>query len=220
MGGDLDRLGQPLDGIESPRQERQRRDDEIGDRRDVVEFLRPDAADGAQKRQHQRRHDAVIDDEPPVLDLKLDEEAHGQPDDDADGDAPRRPAHGETEGQFVGGERRHQGIDDVALNLGDDDRRRGVGEGVLGDGHDDQARGQEFHERHAGDGPDGAAKRQREDRQKQQRRHHRRHQGLGIDLDEAPDLAQIERPQPDPVDGAHDGRVRWPVHGWIYTPGP
>ena len=62
MGSDLGRLGQPLDGIEGPRQERQRRDDKIGDRRDVVEFLRPDAADGAQKRQHQRRHDGVPQD--------------------------------------------------------------------------------------------------------------------------------------------------------------
>jgi hypothetical protein len=35
----------------------------------------------------------------------------------------------------------------------------------------------------------------------------------------APDLAHIECPQPDPVDGAHGCYFRGFVHAWIYKPG-
>ena len=48
VGERLERLGKPFDRIERPREERQRRDHEIGHRRDVIEFLRPYAADRSQ----------------------------------------------------------------------------------------------------------------------------------------------------------------------------
>ena len=96
--------------------------------------------------------------------------------------------------------RRHQHIDDIALNLGDDQRRRGIGEGVLCHRHHDQAGGQEFVER--------TRRRRRraarpmaehEDGKKHQGGDHRCDDGLEIHLEEAPDFLGGQRPQAEPV---------------------
>ena len=52
------------------------------------------------------------------------------------------------------------------------------------------------------------AQRQEEDGEEQQRRHHRRRDRLHRHLEEALHLAQIERPQPEPVDRAEAAHAR------------
>ena len=139
------------------------------------------------------------------------EKTNGQGDDGADDDAAGGAAQGNPQSQFVGGQGRHQGIDDIALGLGDNQRRRRIGESILGDGHHDQAGGQEFKERHAADLFDGAAERQGENRQEQEGRDDGADQGLGINLHEAPHFAQVQRPQADPVGGGQISHTGIPV---------
>ena len=52
MGHGAQPVGQRVDGIERARQEAERRDDKVGEGRQMVEFLRDDPADQARQRQH------------------------------------------------------------------------------------------------------------------------------------------------------------------------
>src|SRR3546814_20378843 len=67
-------------------------------------------------------------------------------------------------------------------------------------------------EGYAGDRIGRPAGRQGEDGEEEQRRHHRRRDGLRRDLEEAPDLLEVERPEAEPVDRAAAARPGNLVH--------
>jgi hypothetical protein len=174
----------------------------------MVELLGPDAADHAQQREHQRSGHRMEQNEGRRVQAERDENPDREPGHQADQHAAGHPAAGDPQVQLQGRQRRHQNIDDIALNLGDHDGRRGIGEGILHDRHHDQARRQEDDELDPAGLAAGAAQRQREDGQEQKRHHHGRQKGLGVDFEEAAHLLYIEGPEAAPIDRAHESRRR------------
>jgi hypothetical protein len=104
-------------------------------------------------------------------------------------------------------QRRHQHVDDVALDFADHDRRRGVGEGILRHRHHNEPGREKLDERHAVDHLHGTAKRHREDHQEDMRRHDWCEHGLGVDFQEPADFLGIERPKAKPVDRSETARL-------------
>ncbi len=207
---DLPAAGQLGDGIEGAREEGERHHDEIRRRGDVVEFLRPEPDQHAQQRHQQRGREPVEQDRHRRRQVHRCQRHQGQRNGNSDHDAAGDAAERDTESELDRTQRRRQEVDDAALHFRQHDRGRGVGESVLHDRHHDEARQQEVEIGHAAQLPRAAAaQRQNEDGEEEQRRHHRRRDGLGDDLEEAPHLPHIERPETDPVDGAeasHAGR--------------
>ena len=154
------RRRQPVDRIEGAGQEGQRRDDEIGHRRDVVELLRPDAADDAEQRQQQRGQRPWNRTKPGRMDVERHEDRTSRRRSPTPTNSPRvTPAAGEAERQLPAARAAASARRRCCPGPWRSRMRRGrVGEGVLRHRHHDQARRQELEERHA---PRRSARRRR-----------------------------------------------------------
>jgi hypothetical protein len=122
------------------------------------------------------------------------------------------PTAAPTGDQLAGRQRRHQIVDDIALDLADQQREARIGEGVLDHRHDDQARREEVGERHAHHAAPAAAERDGEDRKEQQGRDRRCPHGLHVHLEEPAHLLDIEGLEASPIDALQHRLARGEAH--------
>ena len=185
--------GELVDRVERPGQQREGRDDEVGDRGGMIEFFGPHRGQQPEEAQHHRPEDAEQRDRPWMLrcDVDAGPEQHGGPERDTDEDRARHRGADKRDNQLAHGERRHQIIDDGALYLADEEREARIGEAVLQHRHHDQAGGNEIGEGNAYNAAPRTAQRDGENHEEKKRRDRRSPDSLELDLEKAPHLLDI-----------------------------